>query len=887
MSEQTFLRPFQQEVFEAILRGECVLLQAPTGSGKTRAALTPFVESLVRWQYMHMQPSTQQGIWYEGSLPLTCRYAVPVRVLANQFEREYRTVAANIDKELGSQLEQRYQQLGRKAIALQTGETPDDPQFESLLTFCTIDQLLASALAIPYSMGGNRANLNVAAVAGSYLILDEFHLYPLVREGKSVFGARTTMLFLLRLLASFTPFVLMTATFSTTLLQRLATLLDAKIIRIGDDELHAINQERTRTWYRAAEPMNAEAIVQEHCQRQSAGKHCTLIVCNTVLRAQRLFLDVRATAPATTHVVLLHSRFSAEDRKAISEEIEQELGPVHWQEGNYIGRDLIVIATQVVEVGLDISVQVLHTELAPANSLIQRAGRCARFAQQQGQVNVYPLPFKEQQRTDEQEQEEAQHATESQGQRVSTLPYPAKLCAATWEALATVDGQQVDFHAEQGLIDEVHTQEDQKLLDDYAHNEPLLREAVFQSFNAHDRSAASVLIRDVLQVQILIHDEPENAITEAPWQWQSFGVHPSLLLNERRWQALQERAALLGLEWVCKKAIQYKKDVEEADLLESRQQIRYTWQEVTNREEIRSATMIVLPRQLASYDRTLGFTLLDGQLSVEPGEYQSTRRVEQSSLGNKAGSHVTSYKEHIAGLSRAYHMGMKDEISYIAQRLEAAMGLPTGMIDQAIRLAIACHDLGKLDQRWQQWAVAWQQQLFQQQGRPAYMLPTPNFCFAKTDFDYSRQQRDWQSQVTPKRPHHACESVAIGRALIATSLGVSKTEKRYVPVLRAVCGAIAHHHTAQASQYASFKLNANALKAAAEALHHVHMGSAWQYDVTRLQPSLDKGGDLAPASAMEWQITRPAWERGRVGELETWLYFVIVRALRLADQRAG
>jgi hypothetical protein len=33
------------------------------------------------------------------------------------------------------------------------------------------------------------------------------------------------------------------------------------------------------------------------------------------------------------------------------------------------------------------------------------------------------------------------------------------------------------------------------------------------------------------------------------------------------------------------------------------------------------------------------------------------------------------------------------------------------------------------------------------------------------------------------------------------------------------------------------------------------------------------------------EITIP--KRGRMHELETWLYFVIVRALRLADQRAG
>jgi CRISPR-associated endonuclease/helicase Cas3 len=869
--ETPFLRPFQQRVFDLVMQGKRVILQAPTGAGKTRAALAPFVESLIQWQLAQMRPSTQQGIWYEGELPLTCRYAVPVRVLANQFEHEYHTVAARIDRSIGSQLEQRYQALGHKAIALQTGETPDDPQFESLLTFCTIDQLLASALAIPYSMGTNRANLNVAAVAGSYLILDEFHLYPLLREGKSVFGARTTTLFLLRLFASLTPFVLMTATFSSTLLQRLATLLDAEIVKVTDDELKCINQGRSRTFHRSPAPMQAETLLAEHCQRESRGNHCTLIVCNTVFRAQRLFLQLRAIVPATTRVVLLHSRFSAQDRQRLSQEIEQELGPEHWEQGVYTGQDLIVIATQVVEVGLNISVQALHTELAPANSLVQRAGRCARFAQQQGHVTVYPLPLDE------------------QGKASSTLPYDPKVCEATWTALTTFDGQQVGFHEEQDLIDCVHTEEDQALLDGYERNEQQIRKQLFESLNSNDRGVASTLVRDVLQVQILIHDEPDETITQTPWQWQSFGVHPSLLLKPARWQALQERSNALDLEWTCKQAIAVKvgKKDEDADSLDSRQQIHYQWQEVTNSREILSASMIVLPHQLASYDHELGFVLLDGELPVEPGDYQSVKLPTSSSDTGRGGSRVTSYQGHIAGLLRAYHMGIKDEISYMARKLEEAMELPTGMIDQAIRLAIACHDLGKLNQRWQQWALAWQQELYKRQGRPPYAPPSPAFCFAKTDFNYSREQQEWQREVTPKRPNHACESVAIGRSLIGTSLGITKTSgQAYWPVLRAICGAIARHHTAQARQFSPVTLDAAVLKAAEEALAHVHMGSAWSYDVKRLNPRIKEGGDLAPEAAPTIKVTRPAWEGGRADELETWLYFVIVRALRLADQRA-
>lgn len=364
------LYPFQKRVFSHIMQGRSVILQAPTGSGKTRAALMPFQQNLMR----------------EGDqLPLTCRYAVPMRVLANQFYRESASIAAEIDSYGLTNLEKKYHSMQHEAVSIQTGEQPEDPQMDAALTFCTIDQLLASFLGIPYGLGLKRANLNVGGVLGSYLILDEFHLYPLLSDGQSVFGARTTTLQMLRLLKTTTPFILMTATFSHTLLQQLGTLLDTEVVKVTDQqELAQIAQGRARTFWRSETPMDAEEILAEHRQRSS--NKCTLVICNTVKRAQHLYLQLRHAQAEGTRVMLLHSRFTTADRRALAQEVEEALGPKNWHNGIYQGKDIIVIATQVVEVGLDISAHVLHTEIAPANSLIQRAGRCARFAHQQGRV---------------------------------------------------------------------------------------------------------------------------------------------------------------------------------------------------------------------------------------------------------------------------------------------------------------------------------------------------------------------------------------------------------------------------------------------------------------------------------------------------------------------
>ncbi len=857
MSKDFQLRPFQESVFQEVMKGRSVILQAPTGAGKTKAALIPFLQNLA-----------QQG----NALPHTCRYAVPLRVLANQFFREYESIAARIDLQGTTHLVETYRSLERNAISLQTGEQPEDPQMEAALTFCTIDQLLASFLAVPYSVGTNRANLNVGGVIGSYLVLDEFHLYPLLREEKSVFGARTTAIQMLRLLKSITPFVLMTATFSTSLLNQLKVLLDAEIVTVSDPaELREIAQGRGRTFRRSQAPMDAEGILREH--QQMKHNRCTLIVCNTVLRAQKLFLHLKKAETQGTRVVLLHSRFSTQDRKRLSEEVEQELGPEKWNNGTYLGRDIIVIATQVVEVGLDISAQVLHTEIAPANSLIQRAGRCARFVQQHGQVIIYPLP------------------PDDEGNEASTLPYDQSMCSATWNALEKFEDKEVGFLEEQALIDAVHTREDEDLLNRYDKYEGDIVSHIFESFNTNYRGISSTLIRDVAQVQILIHDDPGTAIEETPWRWQSFGMHPDTLVNSKRWRALQEQAACSDVGWIYKEAkpiLEERENPDGAEGIDNRQKTRYIWEVVNNPESLRQALIIAMPPELARYDEQLGFVLLDGQLKVEPNDYQSTLLPRLTPDYEKGGSQQTSYQEHIAGLVHAYNAGIKNEIDYIAHKLEQEMGLSNGMVDQAIRLAIACHDLGKLNQTWQQWALSWQKLVWGKLQRGSYKLPNSSYCFAKTDFNYSREQRKWQKEVQTKRPTHACESAAIARSLIGTSLGITRTDgKERLPVLRAICGAIARHHTSQASKHGTAILNEQARKAAEEALKAAHQGALWSYNPNLLVMHISQENDLAPANASNQKLTRPGMDNGRQDELETWLYFVIVRALRLADQRAG
>ncbi len=867
LAEHNFnLRPFQQEVFDCIMKGKKrVILQAPTGAGKTQAALAPFIH--------HLGHKADREFPYER-LPLTCRYAVPMRTLANQFYRDYHDLAKLIDDAMPTRLEDEYKEIGRVAVSIQTGEQSNDAQMESALTFCTIDQLLAGSIAIPYGLGKNLANINVAAVAGSYLILDEFHLYPLMRAGKSCFGALTTTIKMLSLLKEITPFVLMTATFSSTLLNRLAKLLDAEVVTVTDpNELAAIADGRIRMFERSSLDMNAQTILSQH-------KHCSLVVCNTVARAQKMWSDLKEETKRDKHnidVVLLHSRFTEQRREKVAKDVERELGPAPkdkscgWENGNYYGRNIIVVATQVIEVGLNISVETLHTEIAPASSIIQRAGRCARFKNQQGRVIIYPL------------------TSDTEKKKTSYLPYDNSICEATWGALERVDQKVVGFNEEQELINKVHEESDKEMLKLYDDNHGKIFDMIVESFNKNDSGVSSELIRDVVQVQVLIHDTPNdssNGITETPWLWQSFSMHPRSL--EKWFKSInqaKEQGKLTDVEWICLKAETYMEgDPNEPD---NKLKMKCKWVEITNTSLLMSAAMVVVPSRLAHYNDDIGFMLLDG--TSDGGTYQSVKRPIVEDQEAYKGSRQQSYLEHITGLVTAYNSHLYSETRYVMAKLEKAMHLSEGIIDHAIRLAIACHDLGKLDRQWQQWARTWQPFVMKMLNNTTYQLPDKDFLFAKTEYDYSKRQREWQKQIWPKRPHHACESVMLGRKLIGMSLGVTKIEgagKEKQPLLRAVCGAIARHHTSQAYQYSTAHLDKVALNAIDEALKGARSNKPWSYDLLHLSMNIDKGDDLTSPENPTPLITRPDNDGDFENTLETLLYFVIVRALRLADQRA-
>ena len=97
----------------------------------------------------------------------------------------------------------------------------------------------------------------------------------------------------------------------------------------------------------------------------------TLAILNTVARAQQVHASLVKQGAAPNRLALIHSRFRFADRTAQMNKLPQPR----------TADDLIVVTTQAIEAGVDLSAAALITELAPASSLVQRFGRVNRYGE--------------------------------------------------------------------------------------------------------------------------------------------------------------------------------------------------------------------------------------------------------------------------------------------------------------------------------------------------------------------------------------------------------------------------------------------------------------------------------------------------------------------------
>lgn len=358
------LPPDQNQWYEHQIKANnsvgSVILSAPTGSGKTEAALL--------WAERQIQSDPAGAVFYllpfQASINamyhrMKDRYKVPDEEVALMHSRAVQAVYRELIDDDAEVKKVTYQAKRKKSL----GKLHQQP-----ICITTPYQLLRAGFRLPGYEG------QWTMFQDACLIVDEIHGYEPKRLGL--------------LLGMFEALVkrwqarifCMTATMPAWLQSEIGTIIGINNYISANSELFRVFQRHRL--HLLTNKLDDHAILEEAAKRVKGGE-TVLIVANLVQSAQEIAEALRETLDIEefaaeevlekSKVVLLHSRFTSEDR--INREIAL-LRRVEQAKENKIG--FVAVATQVVEVSLDVDFDTIYTEPAPLEALLQRFGRVNR-----------------------------------------------------------------------------------------------------------------------------------------------------------------------------------------------------------------------------------------------------------------------------------------------------------------------------------------------------------------------------------------------------------------------------------------------------------------------------------------------------------------------------
>lgn len=384
-------RPLQRAVADALVdvKGPAILLlEAPMGEGKTEAAFFAHLELQRRFGH--------RGLYV----------ALPTKATGNamfkrtlEFLRKQGT-NRTLDLQLvhgAKLLNDTFQKLRFSGIHDSTpgGEVRAGEWFtnkkKALLSeygVGTVDQALLTILPVQHNF------MRLWGLANRVVVFDEIHAYDAYTG--------TLLVHLLRwLLALGSSVVLLSATLSPSIRHKLAEVVNADLPeqeaeypRLSVFRSGAVIQRHFEADPTRRLTLRLQGIPPDLLSMRStlevilAHGGMGLALVNTVQRAQDLYRLFPEGEPLEregqrvgkrlsdgTEVFLFHARFPADRRQQREEQVLQTFGV----SGNRDGRR-ILIATQVAEQSLDLDFDLIATDLAPIDLVLQRAGRLWRHA---------------------------------------------------------------------------------------------------------------------------------------------------------------------------------------------------------------------------------------------------------------------------------------------------------------------------------------------------------------------------------------------------------------------------------------------------------------------------------------------------------------------------
>ena len=341
-----------------------LVVEAPMGEGKTEAAL---------WASLAQSCTGERGVYFALPTQATANGLAP-RV--SSFLEKF-SVAGTSDVQLvhsGA----RKQPAGVRPSGIDGGsqDTLSAKWFgqrkRGLLApvgVGTVDQALIGVLEAKHRF------VRLFALADRTVVLDEVHAYDAYTS-----GLIERLVQWLGALGS--SVVLMSATLPTTMRNRLVrawvgssaevpALTYPRLVCARAGEAVVGKAFAASLTKRVALAPLADGGVKELAIGYAQAGAAVLVVCNTVARAQSRF---RELAGNDVPVRLFHARYPFSERARRETDVIGRFGP----SSHGPARSGILVATQVVEQSLDLDFDVLITDLAPADLLLQRIGRLHR-----------------------------------------------------------------------------------------------------------------------------------------------------------------------------------------------------------------------------------------------------------------------------------------------------------------------------------------------------------------------------------------------------------------------------------------------------------------------------------------------------------------------------
>lgn len=353
------LRPVQQAALD-LADQTIAILRAPTGSGKTYAALL--------WAEHQVKTNKADRLVI----------AMPTRFTSN-------ALALSASKQMGAVGLYHSSAWYQQFADLSPNEQYQAKEIHRMARFlatpvnvCTIDHLLIALTGTK-----EHHHHTFYFLANSAVVFDEADFYdPFVQANLVI------LLEVLRTLK--VPVLIMSATVPDS--ARQLYHVELPIQAAPAEEKHAVVNKEIRWSGKVERPEMGRSPI---AQMLEAGHG--IIYANTVARALQFYDYLEQSCEEKRiPLILYHSRFTEPDKKRIEEELLDILGEKAWSQGAKQGVSVrgIAILTQIGEMSVNISAPIMLSDVCPWDRLSQRIGRLVRFAEARLGVCYVMQPIK-------------------------------------------------------------------------------------------------------------------------------------------------------------------------------------------------------------------------------------------------------------------------------------------------------------------------------------------------------------------------------------------------------------------------------------------------------------------------------------------------------------